>query len=109
MNIPLPDSVTTFFQASNGAAVSALDDCFTEDAVVSDEGHTHRGHAAIRAWRQEARRKYAYSVEPLDVTQQDSSVTVRTRVVGNFPGSPVQLEHVFRLVDGRIESLEIRG
>lgn len=107
MNIQLPDPITTYFQVSNGAEISVLAQCFTENAVVNDEGHTYQGHEAIQAWQQEARRKYACSVEPLDFTKQDSSVKVCARVTGNFPGSPVQLEHLFRLVDGRIEFLEI--
>jgi hypothetical protein len=49
----------------------------------------------------------AFTVEPLRVAQQGSSVRVRARVSGNFPGSPVELEHVFRLGGGKIESLEI--
>lgn len=109
MSLKLPDSITLYFQVSNGADVSALKRCFTENAVVTDEGHTHQGHEAIQAWQQEARRKFAYSVEPVDVAQQDAGVTVRARVVGDFPGSPVQLEHVFRLADGRVESLDIHG
>jgi hypothetical protein len=28
--------------------------------------------------------------------------------IGNFPNSPVNLEHIFRLEGGRIASLEIR-
>jgi len=109
MSVQLPDSIASFFRVSNGAEASELRHCFTGNAVVRDEGHTHQGHEAIQAWLLEARRKYAYSVEPLEVTQQGSSVKVRAKVSGNFPGSPVQLEHVFRLTGDKIESLEIQG
>jgi len=107
MNVQLPDSIAAFFEVSNGAEASALEQCFTEGAVVQDENRTHRGHDAIRAWLREARRKYGYTVEPLDVVQQDSTVTARAKVSGNFPGSPVELNYVFRLTGGRIEFLEI--
>jgi len=107
MNIPLPDSIASFFEVSNGAEASALEQCFTENAVVQDESLTHQGHDAIRAWLREARRKYAHTVEPLDVVQQDSTVNVRAKVSGNFPGSPVELNHIFRLNGGKIEFLEI--
>lgn len=107
MNIQLPASIATFFEVSNGADVSALERCFAGNAVVHDENHRHLGHEAIRAWLQEAKRKYVYTVEPLDATQQDSTVKVLARVSGNFPGSPVELTHVFRLGDGRIEELKI--
>lgn len=107
MSIRLPDSITTFFEVSNGAEASALEQCFTGDAVVQDENHTHQGLEAIRAWLREAQHKYAYTVEPLDVAEQDSIVKVRAKVAGNFPGSPVELDHVFRIAGGRIEFLEI--
>jgi hypothetical protein len=108
MSIDLPDSIATFFQMSNGSAeASALRHCLDENAVVRDEDRTYRGHEAIQAWLLEAKRKYAFTVEPLRVAQQGSSVRVRARVSGNFPGSPVELEHVFRLGGGKIESLEI--
>lgn len=107
MRILLPDSVATFFQVSNSAELSALRQCFTEDAVVRDEGHMHQGHQAMQVRLLEAQRKYTYSVEPLDAVQQGSSVKVCAKVSGNFPGSPVQLEHVFRLASDRIKSLEI--
>ncbi|WP_235610767.1 hypothetical protein [Bordetella sp. H567] len=32
---------------------------------------------------------------------------VKTNVVGSFPGSPVQLDHVFSLVADKIQSLRI--
>jgi SnoaL-like domain len=107
MNIQLPDSIASFFEVSNGAEASALEQCFTGNAVVHDENHTHQGHEAIRAWLREAKRRYAYTVEPLDIVQQDSTAKVRAKVSGNFPGSPVELNHVFQLTDGRIEFLEI--
>ena len=107
MNIRLPDSIATFFEVSNGAEISALRHCFTETAVVRDEGHTHEGHEAIQTWLFEAQRKYAYSVEPIDFAREGPMVKVCARVAGNFPGSPVQLEQVFRVAGGKIRSLEI--
>jgi hypothetical protein len=107
MNVKMPDSIASFFEVSNGADAFSLDRSFTENAVVHDENQAHQGHEAIRSWLQEAKRKYVYTVEPLQVFQRDSTVTVRARVSGNFPGSPVELNHVFRLTGGKIEFLEI--
>jgi hypothetical protein len=107
MNVKMPDSIASFFEMSNGAKALVLERIFTENAVVDDENQTHRGHEAIRTWLQEAKRKYVYTVEPLHVFQRDATVTVRARVSGNFPGSPVELNHVFRLAGGKIECLEI--
>ncbi len=108
MSIQLPDPVATFFKVGNGADSSLLTHCFVDDASVQDEGHAYRGHEAIQSWLQRSKAKYEYSAEPLNVSQQDASVTVIARVTGNFPGSPVQLEYVFHLLGNQIESLEIR-
>lgn len=107
MNHSLPDSITTYFDISNGTDDARLDRCFTQDAVVLDEGHTHQGHKAIRSWLLATRKKFEYSVEPSSASQEGECMTVSAIVTGNFPGSPIQLEHVFQLVGGKIQSLEI--
>jgi len=107
VNVQLPDAIATFFEVSNGADPSALEQCFTRNAVVQDENQVHQGIDGIEAWLRDAQHKYACTVEPLDVVRQASTVSVRARVSGNFPGSPVELNHVFQLTNGRIERLEI--
>jgi len=107
MNLQLPDAVQTYFDVSNGGDISRLAACFYADATVTDENRTHQGIAAIEAWQQEARQAFTYTVEPLQATQVDGRLTVTARLAGNFPGSPLQLNHVFLLQDGQIRSLEI--
>jgi hypothetical protein len=36
-------------------------------------------------------------------------VTLRARIAGDFPGSPVELDHIFTLSNDEIASLEIRS
>lgn len=107
MNIPLPISIAAYFEVGNGADPSVLAQFFTEHAVVHDENREYRGLESIQNWLREARLKYTYTAEPLDFVQQEATVKVRTRLTGNFPGSPVELKHLFRLADGRIDFLEI--
>lgn len=104
----LPDCISTYYAVSNGADDALLDRCFTTGAIVRDEGETHEGIAAIRAWVQAAHIKYEYTVEPVEASLRGENVTVITTVTGNFPGSPVNLEHAFRLADDKIQTLEIR-
>lgn len=104
----LPTVIDTYFAASNRSDIAGLVHCFAPNATVHDEGRTHRGHEAIAAWQTEAQKKFEYSIEPLDTLHEGNHVTVTTNVVGNFPGSPVQLEHIFVLADDKIESLVIR-
>ncbi|WP_144641008.1 nuclear transport factor 2 family protein [Bordetella genomosp. 13] len=107
MSLSLPTAVRVYFDISNGSDSSAIGQCFGPDAVVLDEGRTHRGHAAIQAWKRQAREKFQYTVEPVSAYQQGDRLAVTANVAGSFPGSPVRLDHVFELAGGRIRSLEI--
>ena len=107
MATDLPDAVSRYFRISNGGDDAALADCFTDDAVVHDEGGTHRGHVAIHAWQRAARSKFDYTVTPVDSTRDGDRLTVTADLVGNFPGSPIRLDHAFELDGGRIRVLRI--
>jgi hypothetical protein len=107
MTLQLPDVVQAYFAVTNGGDAAQLASCFRSDATVSDERKTYEGTTAIEAWQQEARRAFIYQVQPLHALQGQGRLTVIAHLVGNFPGSPVQLSHVFTLEGGRIRSLEI--
>jgi hypothetical protein len=108
MSITLPTTIDLYFTSENAHDPSAIDRCFAAGAVVRDEGKTIAGVAAIKAWRIETGEKYHHTVEPLSVSTRDGKVVVTGRVSGNFPGSPINLEHIFEIEGGRIVSLEIR-
>lgn len=74
---------------------------------MKDEGRTHTGHAAIRKWKAESSAKYTYTSEPFAVEDPDGRTVVTSHVVGDFPGSPVDLRHFFTLERDKIASLEI--
>ena len=76
-------------------------------ATVKDEGRTHTGLDAIRAWKAAASARFAYTTEPFALDQDNGRHIVSGRVTGNFPGSPVNLRYRFRLERGLIASLEI--
>jgi hypothetical protein len=50
-----------------------------------------------------------HTVEPLSAVERNGNTVVTGKVSGNFPNSPVTLEHSFRLEGDKIASLEIRG
>jgi len=102
----LPKPIADYFAADsgNGEAVSR---CFTENAVVKDEGHTHKGRAAIKKWKTDASAKYQYTSEPFSCEEKDGKTVVTSHLVGNFPGSPVDLRFFFQLEGDKIASLEI--
>ena len=106
MKLDLPTPIAAYFTADRGDS-EAVADCFTEDAVVKDEGHTHRGRAAIRQWKADAATRYQYTSEPFACERKDGTIVVTSRLEGNFPGSPVNLRFFFGLEGDKIASLEI--
>ena len=103
----LPRPLSTFFRAENANDLEALALCFISSATVLDEGRTIEGVDAIKRWMDDAKRKYQHTVEPLELTEREGKSVVTARVSGNFPSSPVNLEHIFKLRGGKIASLEI--
>jgi hypothetical protein len=107
MSLELPGAIAAFFAAQSGDGREGLDQHFTHDAVVRDEGRTMEGLKAIHEWRAETKRKYQHTIDPLSSVQKDGTTIVTSRVAGNFPGSPVDLQFVFKLEAEKIASLEI--
>ena len=71
----------------------AASSCFAEDAKVTDEGNTYTGRDAIRDWKAKSSKKYTYTVAPFAIEETGGKVVVTAHVVGNFPGSPVDLRY----------------
>jgi hypothetical protein len=109
MSAHLPKAIERFMSSENAHDADALAACFASDATVRDEGRTREGLTEIAAWRRETTEKYRHTVEPLAVAERDGKIIVATKVAGEFPGSPITLDFVFRLKDGKISSLEIQS
>jgi hypothetical protein len=107
MILELPRPVATYLAAEKAKDTDMLVLCFADDALVHDEDRDYRGLDAIRAWKQEAEAKYQYVMEPLDASVSENTVKLRARLTGNFPGSPLELDHTFTLANDKIISLEI--
>lgn len=102
----LPAAIADYFahQTTDPEAVAR---CFTEDALVVDERQEHRGRAAIAAWIAAANARFTPTTEVLAAETEAARTTVRAKVTGDFPGSPVDLRFRFDLADGLITRLEI--
>ncbi len=103
-----PDSITSYFEAANAGNGEAAAACFSEDAIVCDEEAEHRGRSAIRAWVEQATKKYQPQVDILKGEESAGRILVAGRVSGTFPGSPVELKFEFKLENGMIASLRIQ-
>src|SRR5262245_16636814 len=104
MTLDLPQPVAAYFTADRSDS-EAVAQCFTENAVVKDEGHTFKGRAAIKQWKVDASARYQYTNEPSGWERRDGKVVVTSRLTGNFPGSPVNLRFFFELDGEKIKSL----
>jgi len=104
----VPEVIAAYLAAEEAKDADALSRCFTEDGTVRDEGRDYRGRDSMRQWKQEADTKYRYVLQTVNAQTHGDKVTVRARLTGEFPGSPVELDHIFKLFNDKIASLEIR-
>jgi hypothetical protein len=107
MPITLPAPVANYLAADKAKDPDLVARCFTEDALVHDEGHDYRGIDAIKTWKEGSSSKYDYVVEPLDTTVANDNVKLHARLTGNFPNSPVELNFTFTLANDKIAKLVI--
>lgn len=93
----LPDPIQIYCATNAPQDGAALAAAFAPDAIVHDEGATHRGAAEIEAWWAAAKARSRQRAEPLDLTETGGKLLVRARVSGDFPGSPAVLTFAFGL------------
>jgi len=104
----VPEIIERYLQLGTGPEHAATAACFTPDAIVSDDGRTHRGRAEIQAWREDLAGQFTYTVRTLGADGDGADgYRVRTLVEGDFPGGRVELTYGFRLRDGLISALVI--
>ena len=107
MALKLPKPIAEYLAAVEEKNSDKLARCFAENAVVHDEGGTYHGRDAIKAWSEETQGKYNYTMDALDASVTGDTVCLRAKVTGSFPGSPVELDYLFRLANDKIASLKI--
>ncbi|TCT07837.1 nuclear transport factor 2 family protein [Aquabacter spiritensis] len=107
MAIQLPRIISEYFAADKAGGADAVAHCFTEHAVVRDEGNIYAGRDAIRQWKADSTQKYTYTAEPFSIARDGDRLVVTSRLVGDFPGSPIDLRYLFVLEDEKIGALEI--
>lgn len=107
MSLDLPASIARYLAADKRSDPASIAACFTPDAVVTDEGNTHAGRDAIRQWMTNASTQYQYTAQPLSLAHEAGQIVVTSRLVGNFPGSPVDLRYLFSIEGDLIAALEI--
>lgn len=102
----LPEPIAAYL-AADTRGPDDVASCFTPQGVVKDEGQTHVGRDAIKAWKARSSTLYSYTTAPFSVELIAGAHVLRCHVAGTFPGSPVDLKYIFILERGLIAQLEI--
>jgi hypothetical protein len=101
----LPKVVAELVKTQNNFDSVAYSNCFTQTAVVFDEGKTHKGRKEIEIWIDIANKEYKATMKPLEYSETEH--TLKTEVSGTFPGSPITMTYHYVFEDGLIQSLKI--
>jgi|SRR5882762_6015899 ketosteroid isomerase-like protein len=107
MTIKLPRIINDYVAASNAHNLNSIVFCFSDDAVVCDEGKEFRGKEMIQDWIVKTIEKYKFEFKPLTVREDGAEIVVAIEVSGTFPGSPVTPDYHFVIENDNILSLTI--
>jgi ketosteroid isomerase-like protein len=107
MAIKVPDVVQSYVDASNQHDVQSILSCFSDEAVVRDEGETLHGKKAIEDWIAKTIEKYKFHFKPVSSKHVPAEIVIAVEVSGTFDGSPVTLDYHFVIESDKILSLTI--
>lgn len=107
MNVP--DIILDLLEAQKNFDSKAYAACFLETALVYDENETHTGQEEIMKWNEKTNETYQTQLEALEISTNNTTNILTTRVSGTFEGSPIVLKYHFELKDEKINSLKITG
>ena len=105
----LPKVVAALVAAQNNQNSAAYIACFSETAIVHDEGKTHNGKEEIQKWIEHANEQYQSFMKPIGYENSESAGVLTAEVSGTFPGSPIVLQFHLGLKDDLIGSLKVTG
>lgn len=105
----LPKTVSELIRTQNSFGHVAYAKCFSETAIVHDEGKTHQGRKEIEAWIADANERYRATMEPLDFQENGQESVLKVKVSGSFDGSPIVLDYHLMISDELIQSLKVTG
>ena len=108
MMIKLPEIIKKYINASNEHDVKSILSCFSDDALVHDEGEELRGKKSIEGWIVKTIQKYKFQFKPLGIKGEDTEIVVAVEVSGTFDGSPVTLDYHFIIENDKISSLTVK-
>ena len=105
----LPKVVAELVETQNNFDSVAYANCFSETAVVYDEGKTHKGRKEIEHWIADANARYQATMQPVSFEEKETESILKAEASGKFSGSPIVLSYNLEIADGLIQSLKITG
>ena len=105
----LPKVVADLVETQNSFDSVAYANCFSETAVVFDEGKTHNGRKEIERWIADSNERYKATITPIGFEEKENESLLKAETSGNFPGSPIVLRYHLEIVDELIQSLKVTG
>ncbi|MGY1714723.1 nuclear transport factor 2 family protein [Geodermatophilus sp. SYSU D01106] len=104
----LPAPVRGYLAAHTARDVDTALAAFTPDAVVTDEGHTHRGTEEVRRWLAEAGTAFTFTTELVGARRVDATRWIAVqRLEGDFPGGVAELQYRFTMAGDLVAELVI--
>lgn len=101
----LPKVIADLVAAQNNFDSAAYVKCFSDNAVVQDEGKTHKGKEEIETWIADSNERYRATIKPVGYEELETESILKAETSGNFPGSPIVLNYHLVIIDGLIQSL----
>lgn len=105
----LPKVITDLVETQNNFDSLGYANCFSETAVVFDEGKTHHGRKEIQDWIADANERYESTMKPISFEEKEEESILKAEVSGNFEGSPIVLSYHLEITEELIRSLKITG
>ena len=105
----LPKVVADLVETQNSFDSVAYANCFSEIAVVFDEGKTHNGRKEIERWIADSNERYKATIKPVGFEEKENESLLKAETSGNFPGSPIVLTYHMKIADELIQSLKVTG
>lgn len=105
----LPKVIAALIKAQEHFDSVAYSNCFSDTAVVFDEGKTHTGKTAIQHWIAQGNEQYKTVMKPVEFTETDTTTMLLAEISGTFDGSPLMLKFHFEIIHELIQTLKITG
>lgn len=104
----LPATIRAYLAAHAAREAEAAARTFTADAVVTDDGRTHRGTEEVLEFLRHGGGPFTWTSRLVGAERVDETHWVAVnRVEGDFPGGVVELRYRFTLVDDLVAELVI--